>query len=65
MWPIDSLLEFAERTGINTDLDVAVLVSWTSFTGCSHQKCFATIAGQTSQCARATITAIPSLPCRK
>ena len=34
---IDLLLEFAARTKINTELDVEMLVSWTSFTRCSHQ----------------------------
>ena len=41
-----------------------MLVSWTSFAGYSHQRCFATIAGQTNQYARVTIAAVPSLPCR-
>ena len=27
-----------------------MLVSWTSFTGCSHQRCLATIAGQMNHC---------------
>ena len=56
---------FTIRTRINTDLDVADANQLDFFYRLFTPEMFATIAGQTNQCARLTIAALPSLPCRK
>ena len=52
------------RTGVNTDLDTAD-ASQLDFFYQLFTEMFAAIAEQMNKYARAKITAIPSLPCRK
>ena len=63
---IDSPQEFAVRTIINTDLDIADASQLDFFHWLFTPEMFAiVIAGQTNQYAGVEIAAIPNPPCRK